>query len=350
MAWEHFPVARGQRLTAAMLNELRDAAQERGLTVPAAVAAGDSANAVSGFILSLRQQIETSVQNGWWWWVESWTDPVTWSIWKLSLAETNASAFPPLKNVFEAAFGAGHADWRREGTNPLEAQELNDIYLVLKTLKFIPVTESAVIPLPARERSVGYDYTTCSAALTALDAAPFAGITVSDSTVHYTSVYQRSSLPPFTNYAARQWYSAFVRGFVIPKNASKLYLRWGPWAGRYVFPGGTQGLAREQYGHLLYGQGPPPSDFYDEWGTYYDTIIFASGTAHNFERVEKFDAPPEGDFYFAMYGEPAMSASGAGLCGLGSYTPYSAYEYVRMGDASGSPPYPSLIEMNYTKS
>jgi len=178
MAWEHFPVERGQRLTAAMLNELRDAAQERGLTVPAAFAAGDSTNGVSGFITILRWRIETSVQNGWWWWVESWTDPVTWSIWKLSLAETDASAFPPLKNVFEAAFGAGHTDWRKEGTNPLEAQELNDIYLVLKKLKFIPAVEISGVPQPSwRERSVGYDSpTTCSAVLTKLDAASFVSV------------------------------------------------------------------------------------------------------------------------------------------------------------------------------
>ena len=143
-----------------------------------------------------------------------------------------------------------------------------------------------------------------------------------------------------------------MRGFVIPENASKLYLRWSAFAHRYG-NAGTQALARDQYAYLCYDQSSPPSDVDDSWGTYHDMIIFASGTAHSFERVEKFDAPSEGNFYFAIYGEPSMNASGASLCGLStppSWLPYSASEEVGWSYARGKPPWPSLIEMNYTKS
>ena len=138
---------------------------------------------------------------------------------------------------------------------------------------------------------------------------------------------------------------AAFRGVKIPANASKLYLRWRAWASREAAPGVSHGLARDQYGYLVYGQSSPPSDFYDTWGTYYETITFASGTKDLIQRVEKFDAPSEGDFYFAMYGDPSMSASGASLCGLGG----DAYEHVTMLNTPGNPSYLSLIEMNYTK-
>ena len=353
MAWEHFPVERGQRLTAAMLNELSDAAKERKLPHPKFKAGHRASLNVTDFIDWLQYRIKTSVQDGRWWWVESWTDPVTWSIWKLSLDETDASASPPLKNVFEAAFGAGHTDWRKrrrvEEIGLLEAQELNDIYLVLKILKYIPAVNITGITQPSYRRRSVSGYATCSAAMTALDSATFSRgpsfiPTQSVIDVHATSV-GRNVVSPYDYYAGQAYRAAF-RGVKIPANASKLYLRWEAWASRSGYLGVPYGLARDQYGYLLYGQSPLPSDFYDTWGTYYETITFASGTKDPIQRVEKFDAPSEGDFYFAMYGDPSMSASGASLCELGN----NVYEDVIMIDPPGNPPYPSLIEMNYTKS
>jgi len=129
MAWEHFPVERGQRLTADMLNELRDAIVERGGSI-ASFSTGQRFTSIQ----ALRNACFSSGKT--WYWIESYTGETSHSIHRLTTGATNPSSFPyPDKNIFELAFGDDSTSWRNHGGQHLYAEDLNDIYRVLNVMR-----------------------------------------------------------------------------------------------------------------------------------------------------------------------------------------------------------------------
>jgi len=132
MAWEHFPVVRGQRLTAAMLNELRYAAAERSIPVPAAIARGAGQSEMAGFLGTLMTNIKNGAGLFGYW--QYWNSPsdFQWVYYHGSRATGGG-----WKNIFEAALGEGVTDWRHSISRGrrISAEALNDIYLVLDKLR-----------------------------------------------------------------------------------------------------------------------------------------------------------------------------------------------------------------------
>jgi len=164
MAWTHFPVARGQRLTAAMLNELRDAIVERGGSI-ASFSTGQRFTSIQ----ALRDACFSIGKT--WYWIESYTGETSHSIHRLTTGATNPSSFPyPDKNIFELAFGDGSTSWRNHGGQHLYAEDLNDIYRVLNVMRVYGASYTTGISNGSM-RSLSGTYSTCSAALTAIDNA-----------------------------------------------------------------------------------------------------------------------------------------------------------------------------------
>jgi len=186
MAWTHFPVARGQRLTAAMLNELRDAALERSITVPDAAFSGMGRTTLSNWLASLLSGIKDAAENvyhlpnGY---VDEFSD-----VWRLTAGATNLSATPlPRKNIFELALGVGITDWRHDLISGYRITEegLNDIYSVLRVFKYIDAPsewKKLRLPgIPAAGFTYGgnsrgrrnWDASSCAAAMLLMSSAPF---------------------------------------------------------------------------------------------------------------------------------------------------------------------------------
>jgi len=186
MAWEHFPVERGQRLTAAMLNELRDAALERGITVPDPAFSEMGRTTLSNWLASLLSGIKDAAENvyhlpdGY---VDEFSD-----VWRLTAGATNLSATPlPRKNIFELALGDGITDWRHDLISGYRITEegLNDIYSVLRVFTYIDAPSEWRKPIFPETPKFGFTYggnsrsrrnwdaSTCAAAIRLMYSEPF---------------------------------------------------------------------------------------------------------------------------------------------------------------------------------
>jgi hypothetical protein len=127
MAWAYFPVERGYGTTEDRLNELRYAAAERSIAVPAALSRGQSSSKIISFVGSLMTNIKNaSTGFGYWDHYNSASDFRWVNYW-------NSATSGDLKNIFEAALGAGVTDWRHSIArgDPTREDVLNDVYLVL---------------------------------------------------------------------------------------------------------------------------------------------------------------------------------------------------------------------------
>lgn len=166
MAWQYFPVARGQMLTADMLNELRTAHNERGLaigTIP--WARGQSVRTLANFLGYLRTQITTNVGSyGYWDGSDFWT-----------FTTDRTNAWFKLKNIFEYVFGAGVTNWPSavplaSATGLVDA--LNHTYQVVDALRcyVTPGTLTSGVSEESYRHVYGH---TCSGALTALARASY---------------------------------------------------------------------------------------------------------------------------------------------------------------------------------
>jgi hypothetical protein len=128
MAWEHFPVQSGQRLTAAMLNELRYAAQERGLPSSGLLAepqSGWSETRAAAWLSDLRTCISGTTSTG-----NNFAD-LTWT----SSSDASAPLYT-MSSFLTKVFG--QAAWPHplsRGTR-ISADALNDIYDALNELRF----------------------------------------------------------------------------------------------------------------------------------------------------------------------------------------------------------------------
>lgn len=177
-----------------MLNEIRTACIERGLTgIPAALTQYDLATGMAAWASTVRARIEAAVSS--YIWVDSYTAYDSFSAYLLTTGATGSDNYwTGQKNIFELAFGDSIADWRHEGTSPLLADELNDIYLVLNKMIVKQFTTTPSTTTPQTKSGSG---ATAAAALSACDAAAW-----SDSAPSYDEHTHSVSMAKPFNYLA----------------------------------------------------------------------------------------------------------------------------------------------------
>jgi hypothetical protein len=122
----------GQLITADMLNELRYAAAERSIAVPAAMERGKSRASAMSFLSTLMANVrQYSYSFGYWDHYASPTD-FRW------IGYTYYASTADRKNIFEDALGTGITDWRYTASagKRITADLLNDTYRVLDRLRY----------------------------------------------------------------------------------------------------------------------------------------------------------------------------------------------------------------------
>lgn len=279
MSWTIFPVERGQRITAAMLNELRDACDERGITVPSAFVAGHSTRSVGTALASLMANIKTSVGNGTgsWYWLQSYTDIYTWSQYQLTTGSTTSTK----KNVFELAFGTSDTDWRQSAASGhvCTADLLNDIYSVLRVLKTLIVASTSG-DLYKNDRASASE-SSCAASLTSLDSASFSSFNgLLQCLVDNVGIHDVELI---TSFSVASWaYRGLNRKtFSLAQAADAVYVGGQIRSGRYYHasafsnPETATALAREIPFELRGGTDSPPSNWTDAQ-TYGDSVASLS--------------------------------------------------------------------------
>ena len=338
MAWEHFPVARGQRLTAAMLNELRDAAQERELTVPAAVAAGDSTNTVSTFLSGLRTAIRNSLSQ---WYHITWTSESSFSVKALTAGASSAET----KNVFELALGPGITNWRGSvNSGRLTAEVLNDIYRVLDVLRVKAMSDvKAYCYQQKKPVEPPWDIYLCAEsngepASLAQDLKPWEGPYLRYSEVPLT----RCDLLAILHLTGIKymWETSQARTaarsqITIPA-ARRLYLLVHAGASRYnKYLSSIPGIGRNITLYVRHGAGTADISSVVSaaaWGSPLWSHTFPPGTrTGKWETVQptdyrqfllKLDDPPTGAYSFVAYADLNLSHHGAGLYNLSYWDGY----------------------------
>jgi len=146
MAWERLPVEVGRLIRVEDAQEVWHAVIERAhvvggnvWTTISAIEQPNSENYGKGaYWNSLRDAVSLLINSGLFYWVESYTDARTHSIWKLVLGNTDSGTIPKQKNAFELALGSGVTAWRHpfafdKGRLP-RAEAVNDLRLVLNVL------------------------------------------------------------------------------------------------------------------------------------------------------------------------------------------------------------------------
>ena len=144
MAWERLPVEAGRLIRVEDAQDVWHAIIERAhvvggnvWTTISAIEQPNSENYGRGaYWASLQGAINSLIDSGLFYWVESYTDARTHSIWKLVASDTDSGTIPKQKNVFELAIGSGVTTWRHafaKGKLP-RAEAANDLRLVLNVL------------------------------------------------------------------------------------------------------------------------------------------------------------------------------------------------------------------------
>jgi hypothetical protein len=177
MAWIHFPVERGRRITDEMLNELRDACVERGIRtyLPAALQTGNSASLgrLSSWLGSLQMAIEASFaipgpipnQFPGWFWLDHYSGIQDYSfagLWfKESDSDPGLSSYIPVRSVIDLALGtSGLSTWRTPyggPSTPVTAEGLNDIYRVLNVMRYKPAYTTWYLAYLAAQSAATYE-------------------------------------------------------------------------------------------------------------------------------------------------------------------------------------------------
>jgi hypothetical protein len=111
-----------------MLNELRTAALERGLSVPSAISSGAGHGTLDLFLDTLRAGIENGLTP--FGWIASYSSVSDYSFFRLTTSGDSATE----KNVFTLALGSGVTNWQHASRKRVTAAALNEIYEVLRRL------------------------------------------------------------------------------------------------------------------------------------------------------------------------------------------------------------------------
>jgi len=161
MAWVHFPLSSGDRVTAAAINELRTAILERQHVCDEwspfdEVSAGDRVQA--SVLSAMRGKIDAIIDaNDPWWLVSSYESPTSYSLKTL----TRYSSSSTNRNVFQEAFGTGDTDWRHSflSGGRLSVAAANDLYRVLDCLRTRKLTHGESPDEQRRRRKIGNNIT-----------------------------------------------------------------------------------------------------------------------------------------------------------------------------------------------
>ena len=339
MAWEHFPVARGQRLTADMLNELAIAWNERGGSVGLFTRGQRIKNAVSTFLSGLRTAIRNSLSQ---WYHITWTSERNFSLKRMTAGASSAET----QNVFELALGPGITNWRGSvNSGLLTAEVLNDIYRVLDVLRIKAMSDVKAycyqqkVPVggPWGDEYLCIESNGEPASL-AQDAKPWQGPYLRKEEP-LTRCELTSILPPVGPlgyiWETSQARSAARSQITIPA-ARRLYLLVHAGASRYnrdlsSMPGigrnitlyvrhgaGTADISSvvnaASWGSPLWSHTFPPGTRIGKWETVQPTDYY--------QFLLKLDDPPTGAYSFVAHADLDLSHHGAGLHNLSYWNGY----------------------------
>lgn len=301
MAWEHFPVSTGDRISAAMLNELRTAAIERGCTVPSALSSGQSLRDAKAFLDSLRSGIEAMVA--------AYHLVSTGPTFKRF---TTGATTGDYKNIFETAFS--DTGWRDATiSGRITARMLNDIYLVLRKMSYrgYAWNTSGV----ARTRNSGSYKATCALSMTTCDGASWSA--ASGTELHY--VRKQES---FGTYYASQ-----LAGFNVCNistslgYATSLHVKMRLTARKHVFGGSESVTDRDLSVDVRKLSSYPTTYAAAVAGTLVGTATAPAGSDVN-DVTETILADTSGIEQYYVCPVQTYNASGAGLCSLSGSDAY----------------------------
>lgn len=337
MAWEHFPVARGQRLTADMLNELAIAWNERGGSVGSFTRGQRIKNAVSTFLSGLRTAIWNSLRIGYSYWYHiTWTSESNFSFKLITSGASSAET----QNVFELALGPGITNWRGDVySDRLTAEVLNDIYRVLDVLRvesMFGVNAYCWEDKQPVEFGVGDEYlckeSNGEPASLAQDAKPWRSpLLWSERQLTLCRLMSTMVYPPIRHIWETYQERTAARSQITIPAARRLYLLVHAGASRYSIldefppPGigrnitlyvrhgaGTANISSvanaAAWGSPLWSHTLPPGTHIGKWETVQPTDY------HQF--LLKLDDPPTGACSFVAHVDLDLSHHGAGLHNL----------------------------------
>ena len=338
MAWEHFPVARGQRLTADMLNELAIAWNERGGSVGLFTRGQRIKNAVSTFLSGLRTAIRNSLSQ---WYHITRTSESSFSVKALTADASSAET----QNVFELALGPGITNWRGSvNSGRLTAEVLNDIYRVLDVLRVKAMSDVKAYCYQKKkpvEGSLGDIYLCAESngepASLAQDAKPWMGPYLrSEEPLTRCELLAILDYPLVTYMWETSQARTAARSQITIPAARRLYLLVHAGASRYnKYLSSMPGIGRNITLYVRHGAGTADISSVVSaaaWGSPLWSHTFPPGTRiGKWETVQptdyyqfllKLDNPPTGAYSFVAHADLDLSHHGAGLHNLSYWNGY----------------------------
>ena len=243
MAWERLPVQVDRLIRVEDAQEVWHALIERAHVVDRNIAGTNAWTTISAierpnsenyskgaYWKSLQDAVNLLINTGLFYWVESYTDLRTHSIWKLVLGNTDSGTIPKQKNAFELALGPGVTSWRHpfafaKGRLP-RAEAVNDLRLVLnvlnKSLTYWDRIASDAGCMRGRQIYAYPEWCSREELYSILDAAPWGAYPYTYPARYYLSAISNDTGPPFFTNGIRAHQGQVAHFFHYPIPSARI--------------------------------------------------------------------------------------------------------------------------------
>lgn len=239
--------------------------------------------------VGLYTKIEALVDTELWFWLNDYTGPDDYEIWKLVTTATDLDAEPPEKNIFELVFGEGVSDWpittMLASGKRAEADEvagiLDDAAEVIDKLWWTLVEVVGVDEYEVHKSKTGDAEADAADALTSCDDASYTDPHTGLWGGAYSKVLVDLNYHLGGVWVADLKFGANVYKWTLPWATQKILFMVGVrgWEYRYTTTFQTRALGRALPGQVRIGTASYPTTYSaaKTWGTQLGTVTVPSG-------------------------------------------------------------------------